>query len=104
MIEWFTNEVSTERRQTAKCKCGVVRSRLVTVTTKTTQRSDMGTVMRTTKVSGGREVCACGRELSFHVIKGVYRPEKACDARCINSKGHVCECACGGKNHGAGYA
>lgn len=24
-----------------------------------------------------------------------------CDARCQNAKGHVCECACGGKNHGA---
>ena len=25
-----------------------------------------------------------------------------CDARCLNAKGHNCECACGGKNHGAG--
>lgn len=23
-----------------------------------------------------------------------------CDARCQNSKGHVCECSCGGKYHG----
>lgn len=23
-----------------------------------------------------------------------------CDARCQNSKGHVCECECGGKYHG----
>lgn len=25
-----------------------------------------------------------------------------CDARCVNAKGHSCECSCGGKNHGAG--
>lgn len=25
-----------------------------------------------------------------------------CDARCMNAKGHNCECSCGGKNHGAG--
>jgi hypothetical protein len=23
-----------------------------------------------------------------------------CDARCLNAKGHTCECECGGKNHG----
>jgi hypothetical protein len=25
-----------------------------------------------------------------------------CDARCLNATGKSCECACGGKNHGAG--
>ena len=25
-----------------------------------------------------------------------------CDARCTNAKGFLCECSCGGKNHGAG--
>lgn len=24
-----------------------------------------------------------------------------CDARCVHAKGRNCECACGGKNHGA---
>jgi len=23
-----------------------------------------------------------------------------CDARCMNARGHNCECSCGGKNHG----
>jgi len=27
-----------------------------------------------------------------------------CDARCENAKGHVCECSCGGMNHGKAYA
>ena len=25
-----------------------------------------------------------------------------CGARCTSSTGHVCECSCGGENHGAG--
>lgn len=25
-----------------------------------------------------------------------------CGARCVSSTGHVCECACGGQNHGVG--
>lgn len=25
-----------------------------------------------------------------------------CDARCQHAKGRVCECSCGGKNHGIG--
>lgn len=25
-----------------------------------------------------------------------------CDARCMYAKGHICECSCGGKYHGAG--
>ena len=25
-----------------------------------------------------------------------------CDARCLNATGFLCECSCGGKNHGAG--
>jgi len=25
-----------------------------------------------------------------------------CDARCMNATGFLCECSCGGKNHGAG--
>lgn len=23
-----------------------------------------------------------------------------CDGRCMNATGHLCECSCGGKNHG----
>lgn len=25
-----------------------------------------------------------------------------CGPRCLNATGHLCECECGGKNHGAG--
>lgn len=28
----------------------------------------------------------------------------ACDGRCVHAKGFLCECSCGGRNHGAGDA
>lgn len=27
-----------------------------------------------------------------------------CDNRCMNAKGHNCECICGGENHGKGFS
>ncbi len=36
-------------------------------------------------------------------VNGVYRPEIPCSAKCVGATGHNCECACGGKNHGAGH-
>lgn len=32
----------------------------------------------------------------------VHGSKHVCDGRCLNAKGGNCECACGGKNHGAG--
>lgn len=32
------------------------------------------------------------------------RAPRKCDARCLNARGHDCECACGGVNHGRGDA
>lgn len=26
-----------------------------------------------------------------------------CDARCVHARGFVCNCSCGGKNHGRGF-
>lgn len=31
------------------------------------------------------------------------RTAHECDARCLAGKGATCECACGGKNHGASF-
>ena len=31
-------------------------------------------------------------------------PTAACNARCHNSKSHVCDCICNGLNHGVGLA
>jgi hypothetical protein len=41
------------------------------------------------------------RRVSKRVIGTV--SAKACDARCTNARGPLCECSCGGENHGAGH-
>jgi len=37
-------------------------------------------------------------------IEGHYVAEIKCDGRCMGATGHVCDCSCGGKNHGIGAA
>lgn len=37
-------------------------------------------------------------------VNGKFRADKKCDGRCTSARGHNCECACGGKNHGADHA
>lgn len=46
---------------------------------------------------------ACKGLFKVAEIKG-RRTAHECGAKCLASKGPTCECACGGKNHGAGYA
>jgi hypothetical protein len=36
-------------------------------------------------------------------LEGQHNAKVRCDARCMGAKGHQCECACGGANHGAGF-
>lgn len=44
------------------------------------------------------------RVFSLHRIEGTYSKDHKCDSRCLNAKGRVCKCSCGGLNHGRGYA
>jgi hypothetical protein len=46
----------------------------------------------------------CGRLRTAKIVRGVYNPNKKCNAKCIFAMGHNCECACGGKNHGKGFS
>lgn len=52
--------------------------------------------------AGSESVCICGRPVSGDEIAGAPTSHK-CDARCINATGPLCECSCGGKNHGGAY-
>lgn len=45
----------------------------------------------------------CGKQVSAKAIHGIVKRDVACNAKCMASKGNSCECACGGKNHGASY-
>ena len=46
---------------------------------------------------------SCGGSMHAKMIKGSVS-EAPCNAKCEASKGHVCECSCGGVNHGASHA
>ncbi len=47
--------------------------------------------------------CACGSVVRASPVRGIVNRKVKCDARCTEAKGHSCECACGGKYHGAGH-
>lgn len=52
---------------------------------------------------GDRRDATCSRcsGLADHQqVKGTLVPSCPCDWRCIGARGPVCECSCGGKNHG----
>lgn len=78
------------------------------------------TQIRELSASGNEVACAqcsfCGQRmmavgakgllwpcLTLTAVKGKHNPNHECDARCLNSKGHICECACGGANHGKNH-
>jgi len=46
----------------------------------------------------------CGKTMYASPVRGIYNPKKTCNAKCMASHGPVCECACGGKNHGASFS
>jgi len=111
-IEWTTRTTTSTIRQNVTCKCGLVSSRILIQTTKTTERSDrIGQVGRPQikrVLENGRSEepgkCACGREIHFRDVRGTFNAAKECNDKCMGSAGHVCECSCGGKNHGAAHA
>lgn len=47
--------------------------------------------------------CDCGGSARLKSVFGKVVADKKCDGRCMGATGHVCECACGGKNHGAAH-
>lgn len=55
----------------------------------------------TTQSHGGR-CWTCGSRFKFVTVQGKVS-DHVCNDRCEASKGPVCECSCGGKNHGAAY-
>jgi hypothetical protein len=47
------------------------------------------------------EICQCGGHIPLSEIVAKTTNHK-CDAKCTNATRHICECSCGGKNHGRG--
>lgn len=48
------------------------------------------------------ETCGLTHAADRIIDRGLAPSGHACDARCRFAKGHQCECACGGRWHGAG--
>lgn len=46
--------------------------------------------------------CSCGKNVWLKIVAGV-KNETPCDGRCTGARGHVCECSCGGANHGRNH-
>lgn len=46
--------------------------------------------------------CECGSSMIAKLIKG-FVTKHECDDRCLAAKGPVCECSCGGANHGQNH-
>lgn len=61
------------------------------------RRLDAGTVAP--KINRAPHLLCCGQQMTAKVLKGI-TTDHVCSAKCMGSKGHVCECSCGGKNHG----
>lgn len=108
-ITWEKNRYTGHRRWNGTCRvCKKHHSVLVTHETEVLTRSDkIKEVSRTSTATwpDGRRwqgVECCGQPVGMRQVKGTRNDAIACDARCLSSKGHRCECSCGGKNHGAG--
>lgn len=110
-IEWTTERTTASKRQISVCRrCKSAHAVQVTITTERLYRSDKcGEVSRkrtVTAIDGSAapagRVC-CGSSWDYRPINGTVNLKVKCNAKCLESKGHVCECSCGGKNHGAGH-
>jgi hypothetical protein len=98
------------------CKCGAVTSVLVVAV-------DYSAAARVNTLRGWLPACvvegtvgaayengrvlvncrSCGAPRWADRVLGKVSVKHVCGSKCMSSTGFVCECSCGGKNHGAGY-
>ena len=45
----------------------------------------------------------CGANRLARMVVGRFSAKHVCSAKCLASTDFVCDCSCGGKNHGAGH-
>ena len=56
------------------------------------------------EIAYGQKCPLCGDQHRARRIEYATKPSRhACNAKCLTATGPHCECACGGKNHGAGF-
>lgn len=49
---------------------------------------------------GETQQCACGKELYGQELNATVNPDHICNDKCVSATRNVCECSCGGVNHG----
>ena len=101
------------RYLTKACSCGAVTSVLAGSTTRSIKAEKYGWVTVFVSDAGvelyydnGRLIVpcrACGSNRYATRVAGKVSKKHVCGSKCMSSTGFVCECSCGGKNHGAGY-
>jgi len=98
------------RFNTKRCKCGVVTSAVVVGYGVSEGGTTISAVLenrehRDTDGFSPAIACrSCGKMRWAYAVRGIFRANVKCDARCTEAKGHNCECSCGGRNHGAGHS
>lgn len=107
--------MAATRYNTKACKgCGSVTSALVSATGRTAKHPWRGFCV-VSVTEAGRELLldngrlivpcrGCGKERYADRVFGKFVAEKVCSGKCVSATGKVCECNCGGKNHGAGHS
>ncbi len=100
-------------RYISKCKtCNTFTSALVTETDIRAAKMHAGYPMTQPKPVGLYEIrgsfvldCKiCHAPKYANPVRGTLTLAHECNAKCLSSHGFVCECSCGGKNHGASHA
>lgn len=101
---------NVDTRYIVKCKCGSI-ARVETV--KSYRRTECDRWMAPKTVMTGELLptgewfnapkCKCGRHPDLVLVKGT-KTAHVCGAKCTNSRSGICNCSCGGKNHGIGHA
>jgi hypothetical protein len=95
-------------RYIAKCKCGAYTSTLATNVGRAD--ADMGALFIDTRGETGvfdtlaLRCRACGSARKPMPVAGKFSAKHICSEKCVSSHGTVCNCSCGGKNHGASFA
>ena len=114
-----TETLKTGRRYNGKCACGAKFSTLILTI-------ESGEIVGPVPLFGDRSTqyraertdfaaytndhyrliytCqGCGAAKIAKPVLGKFVAGKTCNALCLASAGHSCECSCGGKNHGASH-
>lgn len=103
-----TYDLADGVRFVGRCKCGKGLSHLATEMVVTPNAAEymwaVGESVAHAYDNGACLIpCDCGRRTRVYEVRGKFSAKHKCNAKCLASKSGVCECSCGGHNHGASW-